>query len=181
LLKVLNGPANLNPVMLRLLKNGYDGCRIVWVCHRADGNADHRGQIGDFPVDGRAALRTKIVMNVPAAGRSVRKFFCVARDADDIGGVVGTDTERRAGPPLAVDAVTGNDDPGWLFRERQLHGTATASGIAHRKSPQRFPSLRSLAPQNAGGNSENVRRQTPGARPHCRDGGLRRTRPTRAS
>ena len=138
MLKVLNGTVNLNPVMFRLLKDRDDGGWIVRVCHRADGNADHCGQIGDFPVDGRAALRTKIVMDFPAAGGSVRKLFGVARDADDISGVIGADTERRAGPALAVDAVTGNDDPGRLFRKREPHGTATAPGIAHRKSPTVF-------------------------------------------
>jgi hypothetical protein len=37
--------------------------------------------------------------------------------------------------------VTGNDDPGWLFRKRELHGTATASGIAHRKKSPPFSEL----------------------------------------
>jgi len=49
--EVLNGTINLNPVMFRLFENRYDGRRVSWVCHRADGYSDQRGQIAEFPVD----------------------------------------------------------------------------------------------------------------------------------
>src|SRR3954452_13945232 len=74
-------------------------------------------------------------MDFAAACGGVRELSCGSRDGDDFGGIISADTERRAGSALAVDAMTGNDDPGWLFRKRERERTAAASGVAHRKSP----------------------------------------------
>jgi hypothetical protein len=51
-LEVFNPTINLNPEMFRLLENRSDGGWGLWVCQRADGNADQRGQILGLPVDG---------------------------------------------------------------------------------------------------------------------------------
>jgi hypothetical protein len=78
-------------------------------------------------------------MDIPAAGGGVRELFCGSRDSDDISGVIGAHAERRAGAALAVDAVTGNDYPGWFFRKRERDCTAAAPGVAHRNSLHRLP------------------------------------------
>jgi hypothetical protein len=75
LLEVLHGTTNLNPIMFRLFENRYDGAWVFWFCHCADCDGDQRGQLAEFPVDGRAALWTKIVMDFPAACGGVRELF----------------------------------------------------------------------------------------------------------
>src|SRR4051812_34976558 len=101
--------------MFRLFENRYDGPWVFRVGHRADSDGDQCGHAAEFPVDGRAALWTKIVMDFAAACGRVRELFRGPRDGDDLGGVISADAERRACSALAVDAMTGNDDPGWLF------------------------------------------------------------------
>ena len=73
--EVLHGTINSNPIMFRLFENRYHGGRVFWFCHRADGDGDQRGQIAEFPVDRRAALWTKIVMDFPAACGGVRELL----------------------------------------------------------------------------------------------------------
>jgi hypothetical protein len=51
-LEVLNGRAvNLNPSMFRLLENRSDGGWVFWVCQRANGNTNQRGEVVGFPID----------------------------------------------------------------------------------------------------------------------------------
>jgi hypothetical protein len=141
---MLNGTINMNPIMFRLLFNWYDRGWVFWICHRADCNADQRGQIAEFPVDCWAAPRTEIVMDFPAACGGVRELFWGSWDGDNISGVISAYTERRAGSALAVDAVTSNDYLGWLFWKRERDSTATASSASHRKMLQLFLSKQSL-------------------------------------
>jgi hypothetical protein len=117
--EVRNGAIDANPIMFHLFEN----------------RDNRRGQTAEFPIDGRAALRTKMIMDIPAARRGVRELSCGARDGDGLSGVIGAHTERRTGSALAVEAVTGNDEPGWFFRKRDRDCPAAASGVPHRKSP----------------------------------------------
>src|SRR5882724_1753750 len=112
--------------MFRLLENRSDGGWVFWVCQRADGNADQRGYIVGSPVDGRAAVWTKIGMDFPAACGGACVLFWGSGDDDDLSGIECAHTERRAGSPLALDAVTGDDQPG-CFGKRERDGDAAAS------------------------------------------------------
>jgi hypothetical protein len=72
---VFYGTVNANPVMFRLLKNRYHGGWVFWIGHRADGYGDQCGQGAEFPVDGRAALRTKkLWISPPLAAACVNSF-----------------------------------------------------------------------------------------------------------
>src|SRR3954466_13496898 len=77
-------------------------------------------------------------MDLAAACGSARKLLWGPRDGDGLSGVESADTERRAGSPLAVEAMTGDHKPGGC-RKRERQGTATASGIRHRKSSNCHP------------------------------------------
>jgi len=55
-------------------------------------------------------------MDLAAACGGACVLFYSARDDDGVGGIKSADTERRAGSPLAVEAVTGSDQPGWLWK-----------------------------------------------------------------
>lgn len=121
-----------HPGMLRLLEDRSDRRRILRIRQGADRNTDQRGKVVGFPVDGRAAVRTKIGMDLSAARSGAGELLRTSRHGDDIGGVESPDPERCAGSPLAVDAVAGNDQPGRAWK-RKRYSAATASSIDHWK------------------------------------------------
>jgi hypothetical protein len=72
-------------------------------------------------------------VHLSAACPIARELFPRPGNADGLGRIKGTDAEWRAGPPLAVEAVTG-DNQFCLFRERECESAASAPGIGHWKT-----------------------------------------------
>jgi hypothetical protein len=109
LLEVFDGTIDLNPIMFRLLENRPDGRRLFRVGQRPDGNADHRRKPVGLPVDRRAAVWTKIGVDLPATGRIAGELFRCSGNGDSISRIEGADAEWRAGSALAIKTVTGDN------------------------------------------------------------------------
>jgi hypothetical protein len=72
-------------------------------------------------------------VDLPAACCIAGEFFLISRDHDGVDRIEGAYAKWRAGSPLALKTMTG-DNQFWRSRERQCEGAATALGISHWKN-----------------------------------------------
>ena len=82
------------------------GTRFAWGADIIDGTV--RPAFDDIG-DGRAAVRAKVGMHLAAAGPVAGELLGIPGNGDGSGRIEGADAEWRAGSPLAIKAVTGDD------------------------------------------------------------------------